>query len=136
MSGQPSGKLGSTVQDPPSTLYKDPFATAPLDGTPLRICTADLITFPSEYLVERPRLIDVFHPSSRFAADTDCSRLRPMDAIVTILWSSDPVFLHDFYARWEDETFKVTWERSTSLEERFDLVIQRWGSVITVRLRC
>ena len=136
MAEQLSGKVGSTIQDQPSALHSDPFAVAPLVGQPLGIFTGSLVTFPSEYRRGRPRLIDVWDSSFGFNADTDCSRLRAMDAILTILWNWDPVLLHAFYAPMSNESWIVTWNRFTGTQERFDMEIKRWGAVVTVRLRC
>ncbi|KAL8823444.1 MAG: hypothetical protein Q9191_005849 [Dirinaria sp. TL-2023a] len=108
------------MEDTSLPLSADPFAAAPSVGKPLGIFTGNLVSFPSEYRAGRPRLIDVWHSSLRFTADTDCSRLRVMDAILTILFNWDPMFLHAFYTPLGNESWIVTFNRFSRGQERFD----------------
>ena len=125
---------GRTVKDPASISYKDSMADvfmAPESAMPLRLFTGNP-EFPPDYIPERSRLIDVTH-SLPFSSISDCLRLRPMDAIVTILYNYDPELLERFYARPDSDNWVVKYYRFTDCQERFDMKIKRWSVVIYVR---
>lgn len=85
-----------------------------------------------EYREDCPRLVDI----SEFDALTNCSQLRTMDAIVTILHEYDPKALEEFLVPWKNGKIKP-WEfvylRRTCEVERLDLMIRREGKKIEVR---
>ena len=85
-----------TVEDPPTTIYRNPMAVLPTATIPLRVLEGHP-DFPVEYIEDRPRLIDISSPRA-FGSNTDCTKLRMMDAVVTILWAYDPELLKRFFA--------------------------------------
>ena len=128
-----------TAKDPDSAVCRDPLEATPKKGKPLRVFSGALNLCPTLYKPEHPRLIDVWHPHDRFNAKTDCSRLRVMDAIVTILYNWDMRTLEGFCASSIDylDTYKtVMWDRNTDKTERFNMLIGRWGSEVVVRELC
>lgn len=118
------------VREPAAARYTDPLAKVPTDGLPLRLLT-EIREFPPDYLEKRPRLVDIYHPLG-FGSIKDCSRLRCMDAIMTILWYYDPAVL-TLYAGLEN--WKVAYYRSAGPEGRFEIRIHCSNSEIWVCLR-
>jgi len=106
------------VQDPATAKYTNPLENVPTDGAPLRLLT-EIQEFPPDYLEKRPRLIDIYHPLG-FNSITDCSRLRCMDAIMTILWYYDPEVPKQFAGL---ENWRVTYNRFAGLQGRLDIEI-------------
>jgi len=117
------------VQDPATAKYTDSLENVPTDGAPLRLLT-EIQEFPPDYLEKRPRLIDIYHPLG-FNSITDCSRLRCMDAIMTILWYHDPEVLKQFAGL---ENWRVTYDRCAGLEGRFDMKIHCSDDTVVVCL--
>jgi hypothetical protein len=117
------------VQDPAFAKYTDPLEKVPTDGAPLRVLT-EIQEFPPDYLEKRPRLVDIYHPLG-FNSITDCSRLRCMDAIMTILWYYDPEVLKLFAGL---ENWTVTYDRFAGLEGRLDINICCSNDAIVVCL--
>jgi len=120
----------NTVRDPASAKYTDPLEKAPTDGAPLRLLTG-IQEFPPDYLDKRPRLVDIYHPLG-FDSTNDCSQLRCMDAIMTILWHYDREVPKLFLGL---ENWSVTYDRFAGLAGRFDINIHCTQTMISVSLR-
>ena len=119
-------KLPDTFKGPEEAGNIDPTAEAPVgskDFWPLKIVARDP-DFPPDYVPKRPRLIDVVY-EPKFNSITDCERLRPMDAIVTILHHDSPELLTKLMAKVQGNEMLAKFDRSTGWQERFDIVIQR-----------
>ena len=111
--------------------HLDSLEELPLSERRLRLFTGypDL---PPDYAEERPRIIDVWHPVGAFSRTTNCSELRVMDAIVTILYSYDPKLLDRVSATVRSESDVMSWKRITGPGERFDIVIEHRTPTVSV----
>jgi len=124
-----ASNLNNSVQDPASAKHTDPLEGPPTVGMPLRLLTG-IQEFPPEYIEKRPRLIDIYHPLG-FDSTKDCSRLRCMDAIMTILWYYDPEVLTHFAGL---DNWSVTYNRFAGVEGRLDIEIRCSNNSVEVRL--
>ena len=122
---------GRTFAGPDLAYLSDPMADTPVgtEGTvPLRI-VAHNPQFPPDLHSERPRLIDVRSPDG-FQSTTDCTNLRTMDAILTILHHDSPQLLKKVWAKPDLSDTTLEYNRCAGREELFDLYIECYiGSI-------
>lgn len=121
-----------STQSSAAAKFADPLGKAPMVGPPLNVLTG-IQGFPTEYAEKRPRLVDVCHHLG-FDSEKDCSKLRCMDAIVTVLWHYSPDFLDLFLPPVALPTWVVEYNRFSGSREPFDLCIKRQGCDISVSI--
>ena len=87
---------------------------------------------PIQLFKNRPRIVDIWASTFGFDSDTDCSQLRTMDAIVTILYDYDPKLLKMFYLDVKPHNHIVELDCSSSDAKQFDLLIKRERGFVNV----